>query len=497
MAQDHSFSLITHNIEFQPNMTERVLFVVVLALILAFTAALPLASMADDKPNSSSSSKDSSTEQSATPSAVVWYRELANKGDMEAQYNLGTVYETGFGVAVNYKQAAKWFMKAADKGQVLAQLKLGILYYLGKGVPESSIKGDKWIRSAAKNGNELARQLQNKVLAPDIAVDMDVKSVVEQVHKALANGDIYANEKLIQILAKLAQEHRHPPKKKRFAGEVTGSGAKPGTVKTEVPQFLEKEKPQVEKPKNDLASIQRAAKEGDAESQYRLGRMYETGQKVDHDQVQAVKWYASAAQRGQHDAQYRLGLAYLYGTGINKDPIKGKGWIKKAAAHDVEAARQLLVFFKPRTSDVEDDNISILASVYLERALNGDHQAQEALAFMLQNGWGVKANHAAAKKWFSKARMGSHRHDTGSADNRSITDILGVPEENSEVSDSVQVSETAQREESSSHSSIRVNSLFIPIGFILLGLVLSMVVFRWMERQRVSQLPSEEGKSVF
>ena len=46
----------------------------------------------------------------------------AEKGDAQAQYNLGVIYYFGQGVAQNYAEALKWIRKAADQGQVDAQL---------------------------------------------------------------------------------------------------------------------------------------------------------------------------------------------------------------------------------------------------------------------------------------------------------------------------------------------------------------------------------------
>ena len=61
------------------------------------------------------------------PAAVVWYLELAERGDKDAQYNLGSIYETGFGVNVDMKEAVKWYNKAALQGHQVSQLKLGML----------------------------------------------------------------------------------------------------------------------------------------------------------------------------------------------------------------------------------------------------------------------------------------------------------------------------------------------------------------------------------
>jgi TPR repeat protein len=486
---------------------------VLLIMVLAANAgadekqAVQGAGTAEDAAHPASAEAAAKPGQAPLPAAVVWYLEKAKKGDKVAQYDLGTVYETGFGVLVDEKEAAKWFLKAAEQDHVLAQLKLGILYYLGKGVRESSIKGDKWIRAAAKSGNELATLLQDKVLAPDITVEIDVKKVVGEVHQALDKGDIYAREKLIRVLAKLEKEQKNQPKKERFAGNVTGSGAKPGTVKNAVPAFLDKDKGRAVHKQNDFASIRRAAKEGEAESQYRLGHMFETGQKVERDAAQAVKWYTSAALQGHREAQYRLALAYIYGIGIDKNIAKGGEWLSKAAAQKYEAARQLLAYFKSGKAGAVEYNKSVLLSIYLERALNGDGDAQLALGYMLENGWGVEANAAEARRWLVKARA------SGTKDAAVQLRRMKIAEAVDEAPAAASFTSTAETARPVTHAanpvkkvfeedmptSSRFQSLFIPIGLILIGLVLGMIVFRWMDRvyTRRGGEQDEKEESVF
>ena len=43
-------------------------------------------------------------------------KDRANKGDRNAQYNLGVMYRDGQGVAKDYEQAVLWYRKAAEQG---------------------------------------------------------------------------------------------------------------------------------------------------------------------------------------------------------------------------------------------------------------------------------------------------------------------------------------------------------------------------------------------
>jgi hypothetical protein len=52
--------------------------------------------------------------------AVMWYRECAEKGDAEAQLNLGRMYLQGRGVPQSNSEALMWLSKASDQNNVEA-----------------------------------------------------------------------------------------------------------------------------------------------------------------------------------------------------------------------------------------------------------------------------------------------------------------------------------------------------------------------------------------
>ena len=81
--------------------------------------------------------------------AAAEFRELAEKGVVLAQTNLGYMYSLGEGVEQNAEEAAKWFRKAAEGGSSAAQLTMGALAYHGEGVPRSPVEAYAWFSVAA------------------------------------------------------------------------------------------------------------------------------------------------------------------------------------------------------------------------------------------------------------------------------------------------------------------------------------------------------------
>ncbi|MBT8354072.1 MAG: sel1 repeat family protein [Desulfobacterales bacterium] len=85
--------------------------------------------------------------------AANWYRKAADQGHVNAQFNLGVMYANGEGVAENATEAANWYRKAADQGDYRAQYNLGVLYANGEGVPQSNSESYVWISIAVMSGH--------------------------------------------------------------------------------------------------------------------------------------------------------------------------------------------------------------------------------------------------------------------------------------------------------------------------------------------------------
>ena len=58
---------------------------------------------------------------------------LAEQGDVDAQHNLGYMYDIGRGVPENDAEAFKWYRLAAEQGNAKGLYLLGLMYYNGEG----------------------------------------------------------------------------------------------------------------------------------------------------------------------------------------------------------------------------------------------------------------------------------------------------------------------------------------------------------------------------
>jgi hypothetical protein len=82
----------------------------------------------------------------------------AERGDAEAQFNLGVMYENGlddsrYAVEGSRPEALRWLRAAADQGLLRAQVKLAEIYAAEPHLPGSSVKACGWFLLATKSSH--------------------------------------------------------------------------------------------------------------------------------------------------------------------------------------------------------------------------------------------------------------------------------------------------------------------------------------------------------
>lgn len=124
----------------------------------------------------------------------------AQQGDVEAQTNLGLIYDKGVqGIMQDSKEAVKWYQQAADKGYALAQYNLGAMYYHGKGVEQSYTEAVKWWRLASVQGNIQARGDLGGMYALGLGVEKDIQKAIILSQSACDGGYQLACNNLRQL----------------------------------------------------------------------------------------------------------------------------------------------------------------------------------------------------------------------------------------------------------------------------------------------------------
>ena len=127
--------------------------------------------------------------------AVAIWRPLAERGDADAQFNLGQAYRLGRGVPINLGQAKTWFERAAGTGHVDAETTLGLLLFQNG----DQAQGLKWLKQAAEQGEPRAMLVYGTALYNGDAVTQDRALGYAYVSRAAGIGLAPAKDTLAQL----------------------------------------------------------------------------------------------------------------------------------------------------------------------------------------------------------------------------------------------------------------------------------------------------------
>jgi len=252
--------------------------------------------------------------------AARWYRKAAEQGLKEAQYNLGLMYSNGDGLPQDYAEAAKWYRKAAEQGGDEACFNLGLLYDTGKGVSKDSTEAAKWYLKAAEQSNWKAAFNIGLKYEKGEGVLQNYTQAYKWLHFATydADDDKVRQEKYGRVRDRVAA--RLTPAQIVEALDLVNELADENAEENWWFDFTEAAK-----------LYRKAAEQGHAYAQFRLGWVYAHGQGVPQDHSEAVTWYRKAAEQGHAGAQFRLGYAFDSGQGVPQDFVEAAKWYRKAA----------------------------------------------------------------------------------------------------------------------------------------------------------------------
>jgi cell division septation protein DedD len=127
--------------------------------------------------------------------AVAIWKPLADRGDADAQFNLGQAYRLGRGVPINLAVARTWFERAAKSGHVDAETTLGLLLFQNG----DQAQGIKWLREASEQGEPRALLVYGTALYNGDGVSQDRLLGYAYVSRAADQGLAAARDTLAQL----------------------------------------------------------------------------------------------------------------------------------------------------------------------------------------------------------------------------------------------------------------------------------------------------------
>ena len=132
--------------------------------------------------------------------AVESMRELAENGDIHAQYFMGELYRDGPLLPPDWVMARYWFDKAAKQGYVAAQYALGKLYLSDDASVHDPELGIQWLEYAAYNGNHDASYRLGKEYLKGESVRRDTRKAMDHIYTSAQAGNLHAQYLLGKLL---------------------------------------------------------------------------------------------------------------------------------------------------------------------------------------------------------------------------------------------------------------------------------------------------------
>jgi uncharacterized protein len=223
--------------------------------------------------------------------------ETAERGDAEAQFNLGMMYSTGLGIEKDDAAAFRWIHKAAEQGHAEAEFIIGLMFDEGRGTAKDEGEAVKWYRKAADHSEPRAQHQLARAYALGHGVAENPQEAIRWYTLAAEQGVVQAQSSLGLLYDSGTGVHRDA--------------------------------------KEALRWYLKAADRGDAEAQFFAGLIYKEDFK---NAKEAVRLFRSAAAQGNAAAQISLGIMCAYGRGTLKNYVEAYKWLTLGLAGEPESA---------------------------------------------------------------------------------------------------------------------------------------------------------------
>jgi TPR repeat protein len=94
-----------------------------------------------------------------TSQAVEWFRKAAAQQYAPAEFQMGQLYDFGFGVRQDDGEALMWYRKSAEHGSAAGHRAAGDFFRKGRGVPPDPAEAARWYRIGA-DGDDVRAQYE-------------------------------------------------------------------------------------------------------------------------------------------------------------------------------------------------------------------------------------------------------------------------------------------------------------------------------------------------
>lgn len=238
--------------------------------------------------------------------------ELAEQGDSDAQYQLGSYYLYGERVEEDLEKALSYWERSAKQGNPKALCALGQYYFDNEEIALHYQTAVEYWKKALRKGSVEASYYLSMCY-------FNGHGVIQDYHKAIEHCLVAAKADIPVAQYQLGNYYR-----------------------LGFQDFF-----------NAAKWYKKAAEQDFVLAQYALGTAYKNGDGVTQSDEKSAKWYEKAAERGDIDAQYNLGIYYLDGVGVERNLETATQYFQAAADQGHEIAQKVLSILYRRIKNNE------------------------------------------------------------------------------------------------------------------------------------------------
>ena len=357
-------------------------------------------------------------------------QQRVEQGDAEAMYQLGRFYHIGEMVEADYDKAMMLYHRANALGYPLAANNIGTLYD-DMGEPEKSVE---WFEQGIRQDDKRATINLGRFYLLGIGVGQDTFKGIQmlekydddglasyllaQVYDGVIGYEVPINYPKALEYYLLAEKNKQDLTNENLMTLYNNLGTLYNAHEDISTNYVEAQK-----------YLTKAAEMGLPNAMYGLANLHD----FIGDKKQAFKWYLKAAENSLIDAYYYVGNAYKRGEGVQQDSQKALKWLELAAEYQMSgAAWELAEIYRDGIGNVSQ-NLEKAQAFYLlakeagenversvqqlqsrlavrddfgallERAKEGNLEAQKDLAMAYVRGDEIEQNYEEAFKWYKAA----------------------------------------------------------------------------------------------
>jgi TPR repeat protein len=310
------------------------------------------------------------------------------------------IFEKGDGVARDETKALKWYRKAAEQGHEDAQVRLNTMLEEGEDFLQDTIK--KKGREQRPTTTEETLQPHQELLQGNAGEESSEIHFDETHYKQIKEQIV--PEQAIDETERVSDDDRGGIAKLYLERDVQKEAERPAKIDETVAGRQDVPEPGAD---DNVRRCIRAAQQGDAEAQLKLGMMYKEGSGVAQDDAEALHWFLKSAEQGIADAQVNLGDMYQEGLGAARSDIEAVKWYRKAAKQG-NAIAQYNLGLKYFFGEGVQQDFTEAVKWYTRAAQQGNVEAQFNLGGIYEEGIVVAKDRDEAERWYRRAAENGH-----------------------------------------------------------------------------------------